>query len=110
MAGPTSSRSKNVSATADYIDRIVSGADPVTERRVLSASERLEEALFTGLRLTAGVDLDSIEARYGVDVWGRYGDQLQPFVDAGHLVRDGARLRLTRDGMLLANEVMAVFV
>ena len=103
-------RSKNVSATADYIDRIVSGADPVTERRVLSASERLEEALFTGLRLTAGVDLDSIEVRYGVDVWARYGDQLQPFVDAGHLVRDGARLRLTRDGMLLANEVMAVFV
>ena len=103
-------RWKNVSATADYIDRIVSGADPVAERRVLTAAERLEEALFTGLRLTAGVDLDSIEARHGVDVWARYGDQLQPFVDAGCLVRDRGRLRLTRDGMLLANEVMAVFV
>ena len=103
-------RYKNVSSTTDYIDRIVSGADPVAERRTLTASERLEEVLFTGLRLTAGVDLDGIEARYGVDVWARYGDQLRPFLDAGCLIREGGRLRLTRDGMLLANEVMAVFV
>jgi oxygen-independent coproporphyrinogen III oxidase len=103
-------RYKNVASTTDYIDRIVSGADAVAERRTLSHSERLEEALFTGLRLTAGVDLDGIAARYGIDVWARYGDQLQPFVDAGCLVRGAGRVRLTRDGMLLANEVMAVFV
>jgi len=31
-------------------------------------------------------------------------------VDAAWLVLEGGRLRLTRDGMLMANEVMAVFV
>jgi putative oxygen-independent coproporphyrinogen III oxidase len=103
-------RWKNVSGTADYVERVTSGADIVTERRVLSANERLEEALFTGLRLTAGLDIEAVGARYGTDVWAIFGDALGPFLEAGWLVREGDRLRLTRDGMLMANEVMAVFV
>ena len=71
---------------------------------------QLEEALFTGLRLTAGIDLSVVGARYNCDVWSRYGHDLQPFVAEGWLVREGSRLRLTRPGMLMANEVMAVFV
>ena len=35
--------------------------------------ERLGDALFTGLRLTEGVNLDAIRVVYGVDVWARYG-------------------------------------
>jgi oxygen-independent coproporphyrinogen III oxidase len=103
-------RTKNVSSTEDYIARVTSGADPVTERRALTTNERLEEALFTGLRLTAGLDIEVVGARYGVDVWARYGEALTPFVQEGWLAREGPRLRLTRDGMLMANEVMAVFV
>jgi oxygen-independent coproporphyrinogen-3 oxidase len=103
-------RWKNVSATADYIARIDSGIDPAVDIRRLSADERLGDALFTGLRLTDGVNLDAVRARYGVDVWDRYGRSLQHFVDAGLLRADGARLFLTRQGMLLAHEVMAMFV
>ena len=76
----------------------------------MDAAERLGDALFTGLRLTAGIDMDAVQQRYGVDVWGRYRADLAPFVDAGLLTRDRSRLALTRAGMLLANEVMAVFV
>ena len=35
---------------------------------------------------------------------------LGPFLEEGWLVHEGSRLRLTRPGMLMANEVMAVFV
>ena len=103
-------RWKNVSGTEDYIARVTSGGDPVSERRRLSANERVEDALFTGLRLVDGIDLDGFRARYGVNVWEKYGPSLQPYVDAGWLVRDGSRLSLTRAGMLMANEVLAVFV
>jgi len=103
-------RWKNVSGTEDYIARVTSGADPVSERRHLSADTRLEEALFTGLRLVEGLDLDEVGARYGVNVWDKYGAALVPFVEAGWLVREGSRARLTRAGMLMANEVLSVFV
>jgi len=35
---------------------------------------------------------------------------LQPFVDERLLIYDDGTLRLTRAGMLLAHEVMAVFI
>ena len=45
-------RWKNVSSTEEYIARVSSGGHLDVERRELSAHERLEETLFTGLRLT----------------------------------------------------------
>ena len=104
-------RWRNVAATMDYIQRVGDRRSVIAERRELDAHERIEDALFTGLRLTDGLDLSAIAERYGVDVWGRYGDQLQRFVEARVLIHEPQRrLALTRSGMLLANEVMAVFI
>jgi oxygen-independent coproporphyrinogen-3 oxidase len=103
-------RWKNLSSTEDFIAAIDRQGGAATDRRQLSDQERLGDALFTGLRLAAGVDEGMIRSRYGVDVWERFGTELARSVDAGLLVREGGRLRLTRAGMLLANEVMSVFV
>jgi oxygen-independent coproporphyrinogen-3 oxidase len=103
-------RSRNVSSVSDYL-AAVGGEGPLeAERRELTPEERVEEALFTGLRVAAGLDLQIIENRYGLDVWAEFGGELQPFVDQGLLIYDGAAVRLTRPGMLLAHEVMAVFI
>jgi putative oxygen-independent coproporphyrinogen III oxidase len=103
-------RSRNIASTDEYVRRIQSGESAVAEQRTLTNDERLGDALFTGLRLTSGVDINILSMRYGVDVWDRFGDRLAPFLDAGILRRQEDRLRLTRPGMLLANEVMSVFV
>jgi oxygen-independent coproporphyrinogen III oxidase len=103
-------RSRNVAGTEDYIARVRAGESPTIERRLLTREERLEDALFTGLRLSEGIDIEDVGRKYGVDVWDRFGTNLAPFVAERLLVREGPRLRLTRDGMLLANEIMAVFV
>jgi oxygen-independent coproporphyrinogen-3 oxidase len=107
MAG---ARWKNVSSTEDYVTRVGLGQTVAVDRRALGRDTRLEEALFTGLRLSDGLDLERIGARYEVDVWARYGGALQPFVEAGLVVHAGPTLRLSREGMLLANEILAVFV
>ncbi len=103
-------RWKNVSGTDEYVERVTGGQDLVSDRRVLSSEERLEEALFTGLRLTAGIDIQAAGDRYAADVWELYGRALEPFLREKWLILEGPRLRLTRAGMLMANEVMAVFV
>ena len=103
-------RTKNISGITDYIECITRGQPVTSDVRRMDAAERLGDALFTGLRLTRGIDLDAVQKRYGVDVWQKYRADLEPFVEAGSLRYDGGRLALERSGMLLANEVMAVFV
>ena len=102
-------RWKNVAATDAYVGCVARGEDPAVEVHPMAPDERLGDVLFMGLRLAEGLDLEAIQTRYGVDVWARHGAELAPFVAHGWLVRD-ARLRLTRQGMLMANEIMAVFV
>jgi len=100
-----------VSSTADYVERVQSGRDVRLDLRRLSATERLEDAMFMGLRVTDGLDLASMSLRHGIDIWVRYGPDLSPFVAAGLLIHEpGRRLALTRRGMLLASEVMSVFI
>jgi oxygen-independent coproporphyrinogen-3 oxidase len=100
-----------VSSTTDYIDRVTAETDVKLDRRRLSEQERVEEALFMGLRLTEGLDLAAVSRHHGIDIWARYGQDLSPYVSAGLLVHEpGRRLALTRRGMLLANDVMAVFI
>ena len=103
-------RWKNISSTVEYTETVMRGASPAVDVRRMTPNEQLGDALFTGLRLVDGIDVNVIQTRYGVDVWRRFGPELEPFIEAGCLRRDGARLWLTREGMLLAHEVMAVFV
>ena len=103
-------RWKNRSSTTEYIAAISGGGQLDQERRELTPQEALEEAVFTGLRLAVGIDLDAMKIRHRADIWARYGSELERFRDAGLLIYDGRFLRLSRAGMLLANEVMTVFL
>src|SRR5688500_17083421 len=51
-------RWKNVASTEDYVTRIGAGLAAEVERRELGPREGLEEAMFTGLRLVSGVNID----------------------------------------------------
>jgi oxygen-independent coproporphyrinogen-3 oxidase len=62
------------------------------------------------LRLAEGVDVAALDARYDADIRARYGPALERPAAAGLLAWDESRLRLTRRGMLLANEILSIFV
>ena len=103
-------RWKNVSATDEYVARIERGEAVAADVHRMSDAEHLGDALFTALRLTDGIGEADFLGRFGVDIWSRYGPELELFLENGVLTRMGGRLRLTRRGMLVANDVMTVFV
>jgi oxygen-independent coproporphyrinogen-3 oxidase len=100
-----------ISGTGDYIRAVTEQRSIRVDVRALAPAEQLEEALFMGLRLVQGIDLQAIQENWGVDVLARYGDHLAPFIEEGlaQVTADG-HLRLTRNGMLVANEVMVAFI
>ena len=77
-----------------------------------SLEQSLREVPHTDLHWgdALALDLAAFERRYDVDVWERFGGRLQPYVDENLLRHESRRLWLTRRGMLLAHEVMAIFV
>ena len=81
-------------------------------KEAITPSQQLEEFMFMGLRRTAGADLAEAKARFGVDVWQRYGLQLEPFIKEGLVQYDGdkQRLWLTPRGMEVGNQIFAIFV
>jgi oxygen-independent coproporphyrinogen-3 oxidase len=62
-----------------------------------------EERFFVGLRLLEGVELSPADE-------ARHGAVIARFVGDGLLERDGPRVRLTRRGVLLSNEVFEAFL
>jgi oxygen-independent coproporphyrinogen-3 oxidase len=100
----------NVASTMDYIERVSHDAPVASGLQTLSEQERIQELLFTGLRLTRGIDCAAFAVAHGVDPWAEYGAALSNAVDAGLVWRTPTVFGLTRDGMLMANEVMTTFV
>src|SRR4029434_8062383 len=76
-------RTRNVSDTAAYSAMVHPGGALVAEARHVWAQQRVEEGVFTGLRLSEGLSVEQVRARYGIDLWAEYGAELQPFRDLG---------------------------
>ena len=105
-----SDRWHNVSGIQDYVDRIGQGSGVAADHRRLSPDEQRSEALFTGLRLSAGIDRGAFATRFGLDPWVRYQGELAPFVQTGFIWERDGRFGLSRQGMLVANEILVTFV
>lgn len=78
----------------------------------LTEEELFGEFMFMGLRKAQGADLNEAKERFGVDVWERYCNELQPLAEHGLLEYDRERgfLRLTEQGMAVGNQIFEIFV
>ncbi len=93
-----------------YVGDVQSGRDPASWEDPWDARRRLGEALFLGLRLLAGVDLDAVSERYDIDVRRTFGDTWDRGEEAGMLEWSGSHVRLTHSGRLRSNELFAELV
>jgi oxygen-independent coproporphyrinogen-3 oxidase len=91
-----------------YVELIERGDSPLVERTELSEDDARSEAIFLGLRLMRGIDLDSYRRRFGTDLREQYNGELDRLEQAGLIELNDTSLRLTSRGALLSNEVFAV--
>jgi oxygen-independent coproporphyrinogen-3 oxidase len=100
----------NTLRTESYIEQVARSGHAVNERRDLTTEEVAAEAIFMGLRLAEGINLEDFRAEYGLNILARYGDELMRLADAGLVEVEAKRLRLTAKGRVLSNEVFMTFV
>ena len=94
----------NAPDLAAYLARGGAGCARIEEAP--SRVGRGAEALLAGLRITEGVDLLALRGRYGGSVPAPDDGAIALLEGAGLVDRLGSRLRLTRRGRLVSNEVL----
>jgi oxygen-independent coproporphyrinogen-3 oxidase len=100
----------NAASFGAYCRAIEERGTALSGERALSMRERVQEALFTGLRRREGVGLADFRRRYGVDPVEEFGPHLRDAFAACLLEMEAGRLRLTERGVLLSNEVFRALV
>jgi oxygen-independent coproporphyrinogen-3 oxidase len=104
-------RLANTKSLDKYLTAFPGSTPPVTEMdEEISPELELAETVILGLRLCEGVYPDDIRHRFGIDILLHYRQQLEEMVDAGLLEQTDRRIRLTRRGRLLSNEVFWRFL
>ncbi len=103
-------RYQNTRSINTYIELLQKGDLPIVESHLLSKEEKIEEEMFLGLRLLEGINLKTISHKYEIDVEVLYQQALKKLIAAGDLERIGSQIRLTRQGLLMANNVFEQFL
>jgi oxygen-independent coproporphyrinogen-3 oxidase len=104
----------NERGTPQWEKRVAAGERPVEGQEVLAAKDLAAEALLLGLRTTAGIDLDRLKSRYGVDLLAANEALVTRLVDEGRVeVRTDAEGRRslvpTLSGLAVADGLAAAF-
>jgi len=103
-------RFSGIKSPDDFIMDLVDNKQPVSHVEALSREARLRETMIMGLRMIDGLSISEIERRLGLNPAAYYGAELQQLIEKGLLVMDEDQLRLTRQAMPLANQVLCQLV
>lgn len=105
-------RRANHASLKDYIGRFSTMNTIETDRSPFYLEERLdleqlrEEMLLTRMRTSDGLDLRCYESRFGLSALKRLIRQAGPHISRGLIHADARCLRLTREGIMLADDII----
>ncbi|GAE33352.1 radical SAM family heme chaperone HemW [Halalkalibacter akibai] len=103
-------RYQNHGPIPKYLKAIEEGAKPVLQEHVVSEIERIEEAMFMGLRKREGVNRKQFEKLYNRSLEEAFSEQIDMLVKRGLLCSTKDSIYLTEEGLLLSNEVFEQFI
>ena len=93
---------------AAYSDAIKSGKLPqknAEEMPALTDEEKMDELVMLCLRLCDGISKNDFKSRFGVDFESVY--DVQKYIESGHVVCDGERIRFTSKGFFASNFILS---
>ena len=98
-------RRYNPTSLKEYIDKISSGNTAFVEEH-LEWWERHDEEIMLRLRTSDGLDLNLFKEHYGDKVLNTLLSKAQPFIVQGLLTLTGSTLTLTRNGVMLSDNII----
>ncbi len=103
-------RTKNLSNTRVYCERLVAGERPLDFREELSPLGRAGETAAFGLRVVAGWPFAKFTRVTGFDLRREWAEDMRALVMQGHAIEDEAGFRLTSHGLRFADAAAERFL
>ncbi|WP_240376574.1 radical SAM family heme chaperone HemW [Bacillus piscicola] len=103
-------RYANVGPVPHYIKAVNEERNPAREKHQVPVTEKMEEEMFMGLRMKAGVDKERFRRKYGRSCFDVFGSVIPELLNSGLLAETEQSIHLTEKGKLLGNEVFAKFL
>lgn len=103
-------RIKNVSDPDVYVSLVNEARAPFFDAECLSLEARFRETIIMGMRMLLGVSIDSLQERFGLIPQEYYCETLDDLLHQGLIKIEDNKLRLTRKGLPVANQVLAQLV
>ncbi|MEI7474068.1 MAG: radical SAM family heme chaperone HemW [bacterium] len=97
------------SNTSD-LDLYLNNTDKKEHEHTVSNKERIEEAIYLGLRLNKGINLLEFNDEYNFDILKHYEKIIQKHIKNGFLELENHFLTLTTEGFLLSNCILSDFI
>lgn len=76
----------------------------------VSREEQLEEEIFLGFRKMSGINIDNINKEFNIDFEVKYRKILQKYIATNHLIKTGTGYKLSEEGILVSNVILADFI
>jgi oxygen-independent coproporphyrinogen-3 oxidase len=99
-----------VSNVDSYINAIESGQLPVDDKEVLTQDQQMIEAIYLGLRMTAGIDLAGFRAKFGIDFIKTFKEVIADLAERNYIAVENSRCALTRQGRVYLDSITTMFV
>ncbi|RMH52841.1 MAG: radical SAM family heme chaperone HemW [Zetaproteobacteria bacterium] len=97
----------NIRHPERYMAAVESGRRPEQEAERRSRRQAAAEALWLGFRRSDGIDLPAFHRRFGASPHALFGGALAGWLQRGLLVEEATSMRLSEEGLLLADAVAA---
>lgn len=77
---------------------------------IVSREEQLEEEIFLGFRKMSGINIANINKKFNIDFEVKYEKILQKYINTKHLVKTETSYKLSDEGILVSNVILADFI
>lgn len=103
-------RITNIKPLPSYVEKAQAASKPILQIDKIELREQIEEEMFLGLRKFKGYDQRIFKEKYGFPLQNLFGKQLTQLKKNNLILEERNHLKLTEQGMLLANRVFEEFM
>ncbi len=103
-------RYSNIRSLTDYVDCLAQYKKPIAYSERFTGRDEKAETVMLGLRKREGIQCNNYQRRFGEPIDAEFGEVIEKWTNLKLLEWKNGSLRLTGQGLMLANEVFMDFL